>query len=385
MEARQLVAERGLVAAAVSALTAHALGELPFESLAPTKALLKQFFSAQPWSESNSEALADAVGPGTGWWRQPLDADLSVAFGWVDGRFALRAEGPGDASGTPATATAAPADTMHGPLAPVPATPALADTFGGPVVPEVTPNPRTLAFRTGPIHDGESRSYRSAAEADDPRVARLFRSFPELATVLVARDFVALTLRRPDRWEALLAPVLAVLTEEFGEGEVRGDATPTALVDGQAGPDAPGTPRGRPETRLDQAWRDLGSLDASDPAALGRLLAAVAAPDAAHRQVAAALLGEAPPEVGRAEWARLLADRSRAVRSAALDAMVDARREDLRPLLEQALADVDAWVRWKALRGLSELGAAGSRDAIASLTADTDFRVRLEAQAALRR
>jgi HEAT repeat protein len=74
----------------------------------------------------------------------------------------------------------------------------------------------------------------------------------------------------------------------------------------------------------------------------------------------------------------------RAVRRATVDAMVDAGREDLRPLLEAALDDADAWVRWKALRGLAELGPAPSRAAVLARADDPDFRVRLEAAAALR-
>ncbi|HEX2063414.1 MAG TPA: NifU N-terminal domain-containing protein, partial [Acidimicrobiales bacterium] len=192
MGGRQRVVERGLVPAAVAALTAHAFTALPFESLGPTKALLKRFFSAAPWGHAEDAALADAVGPGQGWWSEQLDDDLVMEFGWKDGRFTLRVEGGTDVD---EPATPGPAD-------------ALAATFERSVVPEATPNPRTLAFRTGRVHEGESRSYRSLAEADDPRVARLFRSFPELATVLVAQDFVALTLRRAEAWEALLVPVL---------------------------------------------------------------------------------------------------------------------------------------------------------------------------------
>jgi HEAT repeat protein len=56
----------------------------------------------------------------------------------------------------------------------------------------------------------------------------------------------------------------------------------------------------------------------------------------------------------------------------------------LRPLLERALDDTDPWVRWKALRGLVELGVGPSRDAIEACAADPDFRVRLEVAAALR-
>ncbi|MGH9280641.1 MAG: HEAT repeat domain-containing protein, partial [Acidimicrobiales bacterium] len=74
----------------------------------------------------------------------------------------------------------------------------------------------------------------------------------------------------------------------------------------------------------------------------------------------------------------LLGDSSRAVRRATVDAVADADREELRPLLERALADDDGWVRWKALRGLNDLGPERSRDLIAGLSRDRDFRVRLE-------
>ena len=363
------MAERGLLPAAVSALTAHALADLPFESLGPTKALLKRYFSDQPWGESEEAALAEAVGAGEGWWRQRLDEDLVLEFGWVDGRLALGVQGPAE----PSPEAEADAGEREG----------LEATFGGPIVPEATPNPRTLAFRTGPIHDGESRSYDSAGYADDPRVARLFRSVPDLATVLVAKDFVALTLRRPDRWEAVLVPVLSILTEEFGAGE-GGSVPPAPRPSGVAasGPSA-GTRAAQRETRLDRAWRELGGLRPDEPAELERLRAAASSRDIAHRQVAATLLGQAPAEVAGAEWARLVGDQSRTVRRSAVDAVVDARREDLRPLLERALSDADAWVRWKALRGLVELGSTASLGAIRPLAADPDFRVRLEAQAAL--
>ena len=72
------------------------------------------------------------------------------------------------------------------------------------------------------------------------------------------------------------------------------------------------------------------------------------------------------------------------MRRATVDAMVDANRPALRPLFERALADPDAWTRWKALRGLVELGIEPSRDALSALATDTDFRVRLEAASALR-
>ena len=181
--------------------------------------------------------------------------------------------------------------------------------------------------------------------------------------------------------------MLSAVTEEFADAD-GAEARPSGAAEGPpwlAGGGVSGAPAGdRRLTRLEQAWRDLGSLRPADPADLPRVLAAASDADQARRQVAANLLREAEPATARAEWARLVGDPVRAVRRAAVDAMVDAGRHELRPLLESALEDTDAWVRWKALRGLAELGPAPSRAAIAAKADDPDFRVRLEAAAALR-
>ena len=151
------------------------------------------------------------------------------------------------------------------------------------------------------------------------------------------------------------------------------------------GGQAAGTPDSRRASRLDRAWADLGALrPGAAPDDLARVRAAAAGDDPSHRQVAANLLGEADRAVAADDWARLVVDRVRSVRRAAVDAVVDAGREELRPLLETALADADAWVRWKALRGLADLGADASRAPIEALAADPDFRIRLEVAAALR-
>ena len=369
--ALRLVVERNLVAVAFGHLT-EAFMTLPFESLGPVKTLLKRHLSAGPWSDEDDEALAVAVGPGEGWWERDLDGDLSIAFGWDGGRFRVEVASRAE-------------EAPPGP----PAADPLDATFDGPVVPEATPNPRTIRFGFGhPVHDGPSRWHESATSAaDDPPVARLFHEFDEVANVLVGPDFVAVGLRRPGDWEALLAPVLAVVTDEFGDSELEGDRP--------AGTGAAGGPPwlaaqpqpvgdGRRLTRLEQAWRDLGELRPADPADLARLLAAASGPDQSHRQVAANLLKEAGPATAREQWSRLVGDPVRAVRRAAVDAMVDAGRDELRPLLESALDDSDAWVRWKALRGLAELDPGPSREAITHKADDPDFRVRLEAAAALR-
>lgn len=136
---------------------------------------------------------------------------------------------------------------------------------------------------------------------------------------------------------------------------------------------------------LDRAWRELSALRPDDPRDLERLLAAVSATDVAERQVAARLLVGLPDAaVAETAWSRLLVDPSRTVRRATVDAMVDAGRVAVRPLLERALDDPDAWTRWKALRGLVELGIEPSRGRVAPLIEDPDFRVRLETGRALR-
>lgn len=374
--ARRLVVERGLVRAAFDHLTG-ALKGLPFESLGPTKKLLMRFFSAEPWGRAEDDALADAVGPGDGTWRRALDAELTLEYGWEAGRFTVRVASTGGAAIEPAGASRA-ADDL------------LAASFDGPVVPEATPNPRTIRFQVGPIHDGPSRWYESAERArDDPAAARLFDEFPEVDNVLVGPDFVAVGLRRPGHWERLLVPVLNVVAEEFSSPGGDPDAGPPRVMGGPAGAGAVGSAQsgdtaGRRRSRLEQAWRELRSLRPGDPADLEKVRAASRSDDAARRQVAASLLREGDAGVAAAEWARLAADPVRSVRRAAVDAVVDVGRADLRPLLEEALDDADAWVRWKALRGLAELGPEPSREAIAAHADDPDFRVRLEAAAALR-
>lgn len=369
MDARQLVAERNLAAAAFGHLT-EAFMALPFEALGPVKTLLKRYLSTGPWSADDDDALAAAVGAGEGWWERELDADVSLAFGWQDGRFRVEVRSAAPAG----AATPSPLDA----------------TFDGPVIPEATPNPRSIRFGFGhPVNAGASRWYESAASAaDDPPVARLFAEFDRVTNVLVGPDFVAVGLRRPDDWEALLAPILAVVTEEFADLD-EGPAVPVGSAGGPAW--LAGSARAgvadsdRRLTRLERAWRDMGSLrPAADPDDLAQVLDAAAGPDASRRQVAANLLREGDPVAARVAWAHLVHDEVRAVRRATVDAIVDAGREELRPILEAALGDADAWVRWKALRGLVELGPAPSRAAIVARADDPDFRVRLEAAAALR-
>jgi hypothetical protein len=360
--ARTEVVRRGLTATAIGALT-ETVRTLPLDALTPVKQLLKRFFSDQAWTSSDDDALAAIVGPGTGSQHLELDHDLTLVWGWESGTFVLRVTR--EESDASVDADAAGLD--------------LGLTFESDVVPEATPSPRTIRFGTPPLHTGASRFYSSGDEAaEDPRARELFDTFAAVTNVLVGPDFVAVTIARPDQWETLLAPVLRAIAESFTGAAAEAGGAPTA----SAPKDLPGTADREPR-RLERAWADLGALRADRPGDLERVLAASADTEPARRQVAAALLADAPDAVAGEAWARLLADPSRSVRRSAIDAIGDARRETLRPLLERALADADAWTRWKAVHGIAMLGISASRAAVAASVSDPDFRVRLEATRAL--
>jgi hypothetical protein len=372
------VAARGLTSTAVTHLARDALGTVELTNLAPVKTLLKRFFSPEPWAPADDAALGDLVGPGTGWWRHDLDEQFVFEYGWRAGVFHLEL--------SPRRAERLSAPEPDSETAPDLEPAALEVTFDGPVVPEATPNPRTIRFVTPPIHDGPSRWYETAADVDDPRVARIFE-LDEVANVLVGPAFVAIGLRRPDGWEQVLAPLLRVVTAEFANTAPASPASappnPAEPVSADHAPDAR-APSEAHTGALARAWRELGALRPDQPRDLERLVTAVSATDAAERQVAARLVIGADVDVGELAWGRLIGDPSRGVRRATVDAMVDAHRPALRPLLERALGDGDAWTRWKALRGLVELGVEPSRGVVTTLADDPDFRVRLETARALR-
>jgi hypothetical protein len=362
--ARTRVVARGLTPRAIDALTGIVRG-LPMEALTPVKQLLKRFFSDQPWTADDDDALAEIVGAGAGSEQLALDDDLTLAWGWETGRFLLRVTD----TGTEATAA--------------PPAPDLGLTFESDVVPEVTPSPRTIRFGTPALHTGASRFYNSADEAaEDARALRLYREFDAVTAVLVGPDFVAVTIARPDQWETLLGPMLRVITDAFTR-DAPDDVSAEAPTRASDSTNAAATDAAREPRKLERAWADLGGLRASRPDDLERILAASEESEPARRQVAAALLADAPDDVARAAWERLLGDPSRSVRRSVVDAAGDAQRETLRPLLERALTDPDAWTRWKAVHGLAALGVASSRGAIEERASDSDFRVRLEAARAL--
>jgi hypothetical protein len=369
--ARARVVERGLTAEAAGQLL-QAVSGLSLDELATVKQLVKRFFSYEPWTAADDDALADAVAMDPGAGRHELEPGMTLLWGSEDGRFRLRLE---SATGVVDRETGPP------PRSPVASRETdLGTTFDGAVVPEATPSPRTIRFATPELHTGPARTYDSVASAAaDARVERLFTDFEDVTNVLVGPDFVAVTVSRPDLWEQLLAPMLRAVTDEFANAaddsrpEPARVAPMTMTLSAGTG-DAEREPR-----RLERAWAELGALRADQPEHVEGILAAAQDDEPARRQVAAALLADAPADLAQRSWRHLLADPSRVVRRSTVDAVAGATRAELRPLLEQALDDADAWTRWKALRGLADLGIGASRDAVSARADDPDFRVRLEA------
>ena len=288
--------------------------------------------------------MTAALGDRSGGGRHELEPGLTLEWGWDDGPFLVRVE---SADGSSGDAPAPDASASSSPDAD------LGETFDAAVVPEATPSPRTIRFATPPLHDGPSRIYGSAKDAaEDPPAGRLFAEFDEVTNVLVGPDFVAVTISRPDHWEELLGPILRVVDDEFAHAapeaprreapvtlSLSAETSDAGITDSDAREHDEHRPR-----RLERAWSELGVLRADRAEDLDRIVAATRDPEPARRQVAAALLDDAPPEVASRAWQRLIDDPSRIVRRSAVDAVAGAGREELRPLLEHALDDADAWV-----------------------------------------
>ena len=98
----------------------------------------------------------------------------------------------------------------------------------------------------------------------------------------------------------------------------------------------------------------------------------------------AVLLEASDPDIRRRAVNAGMADPSSLVKRTAVDAAADTEDEGFRPLFEQVLDDEDAWIRWKAIRSLGELGLGESRSHVERMTDDPDFQVRFEVAKVLR-
>jgi hypothetical protein len=342
-----------LVAVASGHLTGEVATRLPVEDLAVYKTLLKRFFSAEPWTAEDSAALDRLVAPHVpeGWWEHELGEDLVLGHGKTAGSYRMHVTGGGHRSAATVFDRA----------------------FAGPVVPEPTPHPRKVRFVTG----GEPAPgvwYRRG-DPDPPGDARVVALFDDadVSDVMVAGDFVTVGLAPGSSWEDRLDAVLDRVSALFPAGE---RATAGMTRDEMIGEG------GRAQS---EHPAELHLLDPDRPDHRARLLAAQADPAAAVRRVAVAVLAESADwDVRRRAVEAGWSDRSAVVRRTAVDAAAGTGDAGLRRFFEEALQIGDAWVRWKAVRALGELGLGGSRDAVAALRADPDFQVRFEVERALR-
>jgi hypothetical protein len=349
-QTRAAIASRGLLATASAYLTDDVATSLPFESLGEFKNLLKTFFSSNPWTTADDDALAAIVTPHVeaSWWEHDLGGGIVLGYGLDDGRFVMTVGGAG-AEG-----------------------PSLFDrAFDGPVVPEATPHPRKVRFATGGS-PAPGEWYRRGDAPDDERVQRLFAE-PDVTDVMVAGDFVTVGIDRS--WEDRLEPILALVTELYGGEEERG---------------APERTRDELLAEAGHAGRssaeELHLLDPNDPDHQRRLVAALGEDLTAVRRVAVAILAESDDqEMRTTAVTRGLADASLRVRRVALDAAGDTGDETFRGVFENAaIESPDPWTRWRAVKALGDLGIEPSRSVLEAAVDDSEFRVRFEAERVLR-
>jgi hypothetical protein len=350
---RAAIGARELTADASNFITYEVAMHLPFESLGRFKTMLKQFFSAAPWTDADARSLSALVTPHVtkGWWQHELGDGMRIAHGIRDGAYVLWT------SGAAATVKSI-----------------FERVFDGPVVPEPTPHPRKVKFTTGGVPEPGVWYRRTDGTPRDERAARLL-SEGDVTDVMVAGDFVTIGLERSASWEERLDPLLGLVTRLFATGEPVTEAPRTReQMMREAG-----------HVHLDVRPSELHLLDPDAPQERARLVEALNADDAKLRRVAVAILAESDDdEVRRKAVRRGAADDARIVRRAAIDAAADSEDEALRELFEAALDSDDAWIRWKAVRTLAELGVDASREAIARLEGDPDFQVRFEVARALR-
>ena len=351
--ARAELAKRALAATAAERVVRTALDGLPVSLVARATTQLRRCFSGGSWTAEDDAALSAAVGPGTGWYEEELDPELTLGFGWRAGAF--RAEVHYEPSDTSSDGGAAAGDDAAARDARVRT---LGDTFEDGVVLESGRTPTELCFRIGPSV-GASATFTFDNAGTDPRIAAAFAASPSLTKITIGSGTLTATVDHAAHWADELLP----------------------LIDAVAAAFAP--PRAAPADRqLERARSELGALRHDSPRDLARILDATTSPDASFRRIAIERLEGADSAVALRPWARALDDSSRAVRRATAQVLANAGRSETRDLLERALADGDACVRYYGVRGLYAIGPSASITALHHRRADSDPRVKIAAEAA---
>jgi hypothetical protein len=359
--ARLRIARAGLTQTAVERVSRPSFGRMPITLVDRARAQLRRFFSEGPWTVEDDAGLSALVGPGDGWTDEELAPGIRLGYGWRGGNFKVEvtADTDAEASAVPVATGVEVEVEAASPILP-PHERSLGDTFEESVIVEAGRDPAELRFATGPGLAGKAGRFTRDEQGSSAAVAALFREFDDVDEIHLELGSLSVTLNDPDRWQDILLEVFDTITTAF--------APPRAV---------------QPDRQYERAVAEIGSLDASSPRDLARLLDATTSPDAAYRCLAVAKLELADTLVVAKPWTRSLEDSSRAVRRAAIRAMAHVAWPDLRLLFERALADKDACVRYYALRGLAQIGVGRAEPSVERRRLDTDLRVRFAAQAAL--
>ncbi len=352
---RAAIQDLELIGEASQHLTSEIAMHLSFEELGPFKDLLKQFFSRAAWTPADEARLSALVTShiSEGMWEHDLGHGISLSHGVVDGMYLLRVEG-----GAPGV------DSVFDRV------------FSGPVIPEATPHPRKVKFQVGGEPAPGIWHRRGEPVEDDDRVVSLFME-DDITDVMVAGDFVTIGLSSRSSWEERLDPLLAMVVELFWDGQVsqQPQRTRDELLE-EAG--RLSITEVRPE--------DLHLMDPDRAEHRALLVAALGAEDPRHRRAAVATLAlSGDADVAKAAVITGFREESRVVRRTALDAAADREDDMFRPLFEEAIFDSDPWIRWRAVRAISDIGIDPSEEQIILATADEDFQVRFEANTVWRR
>jgi hypothetical protein len=355
--ARLRIARAGLTQTAVERVSRPSFGRMPITLVDRARALLRRFFSEGPWTVEDDAGLSALVGPGDGWTEEELAPGIRLSYGWRGGNFKVEVTADADAA-----AVGSEPDVEVEAASPIvpPHERTLGDTFEESVIIETGRDPAELRFDTGPGMAARVGRFTRDQQGSSAAVAALFRGFEDIEEIRLALGSLWVSLDDPDRWQDILLEVFDTITSAF---------VPTRVV--------------QPDRLYERAVAEIGSLDASSPRDLARLIDATTSPNAAYRCLAAAKLELADPLLVAKPWTRSLEDSSRAVRRAAIRAMAHVARPDLRLLFERALANKDACVRYYALRGLAQIGVGRADQSVERRRVDTDLRVRFAAQAAL--
>jgi hypothetical protein len=248
--------------------------------------------------------LSGLVGPGDGCAEDDLAPGIRLGYGWRGGNFKVEVTTDADAA-----AVASEPDIEVEAASPIvpPHERTLGDTFEEFVIIETGRDPAELRFDTGPGTAARVGRFTRDQQRSSAAVAALFREFEDIEEIRRALGSLSVSLDDPDRWQNILLEVFDTITSAF---------VPTRVV--------------QPDRLYERAVAEIGSLDASSPRDLARLIDATTSPNAAYRCLAAAKLELADPLLVAKPWTRSLEDSSRAVRRAAIRAMAHVARPDLR-------------------------------------------------------